>query len=124
MKGFVCPRRADEVSYPASTPEAELIQAVILRAIYDCCPQTSRRSSSQQSRNRTSQKLANARDAREWLYSDSLLPWSFRWCVEQVVPDSRAAKACIETIRLRIPLLQTKFSQSDIPYRNVFVRQI
>ena len=122
MKGFVCPKRDDEVSYTTSSPEAELIQAVILRAIYDCCPQRVRRSDSQQSRNRTSQELANSRDAREWLYSDSTEEWSFRWCVEQVVPEH--AQACIEAIRLRIPLLQTKFSQSDIPYRNVFVRRL
>ena len=124
MRELKLPRRADEVSYPASTPETELIQAIILRAICDCCPQTSRRSSSQQSRNRTSQEIAYARDAREWLYSDSLQEWSFLWCVEQVVQDPVRARSCVKTIRLRIPLLQKEFLQSDIPYRSVFVRRI
>lgn len=122
MRELLFPQRTDDVSYVISSPESELIQAVILRAIYDCYPQRPPTNQKQNpSRDSTSLKMARARDAREWLFSDSTQPWSFVWCLEQVVPDSQV-KACVQAIRLRIHRLQTEGVPSDIRCHNVFAR--
>lgn len=121
MKDYY-PRISDELFYTSSAPEIDLIQAIILRAIYDCCLKESYIDNAR-GRSMLSQYRSYYKDAMHWIYSDSMQEWSFLWCVEQVVPEGVSARSCVKTIRLRLPHLQKEYARCGIHSRNAFVRR-
>jgi hypothetical protein len=63
------------------TPEKELLQAIIERAVQDACGGYDAKL--------TTTQMHVQREARVWLSSNSKQPFSFCWCVEYLVDEPK-----------------------------------
>lgn len=77
LKGI---EQAAETEPPAATPEQALLMAVLLRAIGDVqSPQVMAREGFQ--------RAHNENEARDYIFSDEMRPFSFLWICEHVTSD-------------------------------------